>query len=214
MMSAKGIKVAIKSEYAGDIAVIEEVFEEYRNRNYFDPSDDSAEIIPTTNIDSVDNYDIALDLSNEGSLELKTPVGDTTILYSEEDRKPLIKQLILMFSGNRIIDADISEIMAVLGEHCRAISKYWGYTKEEYRNLENDDYFNLWEKINSIIADAIADKDPSEMDIFIQIKGDDPMVMCQMVLDCDFRNVIWQIIDTEETYIEDDERIVTVFMGE
>ena len=211
MMPAKGIKVAIKSEYAGDIAVIEKIFKNYKTKNYFDPATGMPEVISVSEFDMADEFDIALDMTEEGCIKLKTEVGETEILYAEDDRKALLTQLIVMFSGNRIIDADISEIMKVVGSQCRAVCKYWGFLSKEKYYLEGEEYLEPGERLNEILNEVVGENDPGDMDIFIQITGDNPIYMTQIELNCDFRNVVWQIIDTEEDYPEDGECIVTVF---
>ena len=110
---------------------------------------------------------IGFDLNTPGEIIVKIGGGsdEGKIYYSQGDRGVLLQQLVLMFTGMRILDSDAADIMPILAKGC---SFSWCEMDES----------NLTKAGTELIENALVGSNSDRPTMVLQICGNVSLISC------------------------------------
>lgn len=103
MMPAMKVDFRIKGASDVDAELIRKTIERYNGNETCEETD----------------FEVELDLTQNGTVKVIVDSKTGIISHDEGDREALIEQLVLLFSGNRTLDADPMDIMPIFERGCR-----------------------------------------------------------------------------------------------
>ena len=201
MMPATGMDFILKGAKEDDIEFVQRIIDGQKGMPYFDPDigkGDNARAIPSETLDLPDECCIGLDLSANGSIKIKIVSGEEGIIYYDDaDRRKLLEQLVLMFSGYLIADVDLADFMPVFEKNCWF---WWTEYKEGELNA----------KAEKLLEEATKGLEKEDMVLFLQFTNGSLPEIAALELGDEFQDILMQIVTTET---EEDTGTLVVFIA-
>lgn len=158
MMSAMGIDYILKGATEEDIRIVQNILDVCKGRPDFDSDcgkGKGAEVVSSETLDLSDHNSIGFDLCEKGTIKVKTYTREGMVYYDETDRKVLLEQLVLMFSGSQFADIDLADFFPVFEKKCR-------FSYIEYKKGE------LLEKSTKLLENVTKGMSKDSVSIFVQ----------------------------------------------
>lgn len=158
MMSAMGIDYILKGATEEDIRIVQNILDVCKGRPDFDSDcgkGKGAKVVSSETLDLSDHNSIGFDLCEKGTITVKTYSREGIVYYDESDRKVLLEQLVLMFSGSQFADIDLADSFPVFEKKC--CFSYIEYKKGE-----------LLEKATNLLENATKGLSKDSISIFAQ----------------------------------------------
>ncbi len=184
MMPAMGINIVLNGADVSDKKVVQAVFDSFQDESFFDVTNGSGKVISEDTASEHEGHNIEFDLSNEQSIKIAVEGMVGVIYYDTPDKHILLEQLVLMFSGYKVMDVDLADIMPVLEKGCKFT---WLRCKEEECSKAAMD----------LVFFVLKGRDNDTVDAFLQITDASLLAVSQIGLDEFEQNVIMQLISTE-----------------
>lgn len=116
MSPAQKMNCCLKGAEEDEVVLVQKIIDGYDVENSWRKD---GKVVATDSDELPEEYDILFDLSEAGVMRIRAESDFVVVYYDEPYRQILLEQLVLMVSGNRIMDADFADIKPIMEKGCR-----------------------------------------------------------------------------------------------
>ena len=125
MIGAFKANIALYGGSEDDKKSIQRILDGYKNIELDHQQKGRIRVVDS--LDEMQDEVIGINLNVPGEASIRVEGSDVVIRYSQEDRQCFLEQLVLLFTGNKVLDADLADMMPILKKgcsfHCRRVTE-------------------------------------------------------------------------------------------
>ena len=194
MMPAMGVNYALKGATEADISLVRAVVEKCSKEHSFDDANGLGTVTVVDSLETVE-YDIGLDISKRGKVEFYVGNKAGVIEYDEADKDALLRELVLMFSGNVFMDVDMADYMPIFEKGCEFsyIDCQGSELRKGIKNFLDSALNTIKQETKAFIQITVENSDGSIADIVDVVEGYNNQDLMMQIIDMNSAEDKWRV---------------------